>query len=270
MSDTFLMNTLPREVQDQIKQYVPKFIRLSKNEYVGTDCLIKQCYLPITKKEVINYLNKYDIESFIIFSHSAYKGVYIDIFTCTKNYNILGYQLFPNTYNKCRCKLELEQGNHLFFHVALDDNEFCGNIVELKSYNDFLPDISTAFKIVENLRKECNKIIPKLRKTYYHYYIDNIVNYLNYTGFHYWDHTKNDLAIIASKVYRLFVLVVNYNIMIKNKSTVSYEDFYHMNTILSQITMDDHGMLLNNNAYLLDEIIDTYVEKIHNYIDVML
>lgn len=81
------MDAIPKEVQELIKQKIPKFVRLSKHDYVGKECFIKQCYLPITKQECAKYINNYNIGSFIIFSHSAYKGIYIDIFTLTDIYN---------------------------------------------------------------------------------------------------------------------------------------------------------------------------------------
>lgn len=160
--------------------------------------------------------------------------------------------------------------NNLFFRVEPENNIGCydhNNVLE--TYNDILPDISTSFKIMEKLRKECINVIPKFRKNYYHNYIDNIITSLNHTGFHYWNRT-NDLSTIVPKVFRLFVLVVNYNIIINNTCIFSGIAFDYMNTILSQITMDSYGMLINNNSYLLDQTIDTYLNKLHNYINVML
>lgn len=259
------MSNLPLEIQQHIRRQVPKFTRLSRNDYVGEDILIEKCYSPVTEEEILHYLQEFNVESFIIFSQDDYHDnlFNIDLFQLNEPVGdvltALGIFFKSKTYRRIRYVLNMEED---FFEVVTHFSTWYNRVrVDdvMKDYNQFYCDIVTSYDIVKHLRKECD-IIPQFNKKFVQHSIDNIIK-INKFNRHW--RKDEDYDLIFSKIIKTIYLFTNYFMLMQNYEELN-TTFTRFNGILRLITFDKYNNIITTTD-LLDREYNLYLTKLYKY-----
>lgn len=257
------ISKLPREIQQHIRDAVPEFTRLSRNDYVGKEALFKQCYDDITKNELLEYVVHHYVESFILYStNKTYFN--IDLYQVNPPKTFLGYEYGVKSYRRTRLTLNLHNiHHHLIFliNVIVPDNTTNDlNIRDiLQRYRNFNCDIVTVYDILQQSREEC-KMIPQFNKKFIFQQINNIIN--NQFGYE-----ELDLNTIRNKIIKLIYLYTNYHMLLLDYVGMDNTGT-QLNMILSQIHFSyDEKIIDDKGVARLNQLYDFYLEKLNNYVN---
>ena len=147
----------PEEIQGHIRNQLPSYAKLSRNEYSGSDNLKYICYKDISKNEFITYIQEYKPNHFTIFYQED------------DNYNIMDFNRDEDCYKIYIDILNSNGYNNITLETILPDNNQVGRI-NIDNIDDYIMslghinyDLISIYNIINNMRKGCNNIKSLMR-----------------------------------------------------------------------------------------------------------